>query len=306
MTRLAPWLVAALVLVSVGAVAGTGSLPGSGAGGPAALPSDAATQMNDSDTAPTGGLVSSVIGMEEASVDASVTIDRFETRLGAAGTDAERAAVVATALNASRMEVRMLEMRRATLEARLANDTISQGWFDVETSWLLSQVETQDRVVERLHRAARTVPREALSERNATVADVERLQERIDGLLTVEAPEVHRTTLDRQFYRQFAAFAERFNDSAGSAAAGQIDERLAGERVTLHITSDMGAPVVLSLRMTDDARITEIRAGHHPDATVRLRLNVMTARGLVTAENPRQALSAGITDGNITVQSLSS
>lgn len=296
------------VLLALGStVAGPAvTLPGPADAGSSPSTLATAVENESNESAPTGGLVSSVVGMEESTVDASVTIARFETRLAAASSDEARADVVATALNDSRMQVAMLEMRLETLRERRANGSISEGWFAVETAWLLSTAEEQAQVLARLNRAARSVPREPLADRNATVQHVVRLRQRLDPLLEVEEPDVHRTTFDRAFYRQFPEFAQRFNDSADSTTDGPIEEHLAGERVDLHVESDTGSPVVLSVRMTDDARIVDIRAGQRSDATVRATLDEATARRLVTAENPRTVLSEAIRNDEVTIQQLSS
>jgi hypothetical protein len=267
---------------------------------------DRSPQMEggDNESAPPGGFVSSVVGMEEAAVDGTVAVARFETRFAAAETDAERAAVVAATLNETRDRVATLEMRLATLEARRTNGTISRGWFEVETSWLLASAENQDRVLARLERAARRLPPASLRRHNASVARIRIVRARTDELLARERPDIHRTSFDRQFYREVAAFADRFNESARAGESGTVERFLDSERVTFVVESPGGPPAVVSFRTTDDGRIVDLRAGARPDATVRFRTDARTARRLFAAENPRAAFARALLDGDVTARGV--
>ena len=296
MTRLVAWLLVALVVAS----ALTTVAPANGRAVP---------QMggDGNGSAPPGGFVSSVVGMEEAEVDATVTIARFETRLAAAETDGERAAVLGTTLAATNETVSMLEMRLATLQAKRMNGSISEGWFAVETSWLLASAENQGRVVARLERAARSLPASELASHDASHERIEALQSRVATLRETERPAIHETAFDRRFYEALAGFAARFNESAGaggSAGSGTVARLLDGERVTFVVEPAMGTPSVVSFRTTDDARIVDLRAGAHADATVRLRTDAATARRLFTAENPRRAFATALLEGDISVRGV--
>lgn len=292
MTKLLAWALVGLVVASAVTTGATGQ--------------DRSAQMDggDNESAPPGGFVSSVVGMEEAAVDGTVAVARFETRFAAAETDSGRAAVVAATLNETRDEVATLEMRLATLEARRMNGTISRGWFDVETSWLLASAENQDRVLARLERAARTLPSASLRRHNASVTRIRDVRARVDGLLARERPDIHRTSFDRGFYREVAAFADRFNESARSGESGTVERFLDSERVTLVVESPGGPPAVVSFRTTDDGRIVDLRAGARPDATVRFRTDARTARRLFAAENPRRAFARALLDGEIAARGV--
>lgn len=299
MNRLLTWGLAALLVVGTVALAGS-------AGHQRTAPQRVSEQMDDGSngSAPSGGFVSSVIGMEEASVDGTVAISRFETRFEAAPTDEARAAVLARSLNGTRMQVAMLEMRLRILESRRANGSISEDWFAIEVSWLRSQAVYRGKLAERLERAARTVPREDLGARNASVERIERLQERIDRLLATDAPAIHRTTFDRQFYREVALFVERFNESADASEAGALGDLLDGETVNLYIESTRGPPAVVSFRTTDTARIVDLRAGERANATVRMRMDEQTARRLLTADDPYRVLTAALVRGDVSTRGI--
>lgn len=263
-------------------------------------------QMDDegNGSAPSGGFISSVVGMEEATVDATVTVASFETRLSAASTDSERAAVIARSLNASRMQVSMLESRLETLRARRMNGSISRGWFAVETSWLLSSAENQRAVAARLERATRTVPREELTRRNAAPAQIQRLQDRIDRLLATDVPEIHRTSFDRGFYRDLAVVVERFNESSESTNLGVLRPLFDREQVNLYIDGSDRAPSVVSFRTTDQPRITDLRAGERANATVRVRMDARTARRLVNAERPGRVFARAFLNDEVSVRGI--
>lgn len=263
-------------------------------------------QMDDegNGSAPSGGFISSVVGMEEATVDATVTVASFETRLSAAATDSERAAVIARSLNASRMQVSMLESRLEALRARRMNGSISRGWFAVETSWLLSSAEEQRAVTARLERATRTVPQDELARRNAAAAQIQRLQDRIDRLLATEVPEIHRTSFDRQFYRDLAVVVERFNESAESTNLGVLRPLFDREQVNVYIDGTDRSPSVVSFRTTDQPRITDLRAGERANATVRMRMDERTARRLVNAERPGRVFARAFLNDEISVRGI--
>ena len=292
MTRPLAWALVALLVASAVATGVAGE--------------DRRPQMDggDNESAPPGGFVSSVVGMEEAEVDGTMTVARFEARFAAAETDAERAAVVGATLNATRDRVATLETRLSTLEARRANGTISRGWFDVETSWLLASTENQDRVLARLERVARRLPPASLRRHDASVARIREVRARTDELLSTERPAIHRTSFDRGFYREVAAFAARFNGSATAGESDTVERFLDSERVTLVVESSGGPPAVVSFRTTGDARIVDLRAGARPDATVRLRTDARTASRLFAAENPRRAFARALLDGEITARGV--
>lgn len=291
-----------------GPVAAAGDRPGeatrdrdgSEAGRVGSLQMDGGTN----ESAPPGGLVSSVVGMEEASVDATVAISRFEERFSAARTEGERAAAVAASLNATRTRVTTLERRLRTLEARRANGSISRGWFAVELSWLLSSAESEGEVVARLERAARRVPRDALARRNASPERIGRLRARVDRLQARDPPGIHRTTFDRQFYRDLAVTIGTLDEDAGATDLGALEDLVDGERVNLYVGSGDPPASVVSFRTTDEARITEFRAGEHPGATVHVRTSEETARRIVNADDPARALSEALLRGEVTIRGV--
>lgn len=266
----------------------------------------APSPQSDNRSVPPGGLVSSVIGMEASSVDGTVSIERLRTRFSAATTDSERARVIASALQASRQQVTALENRRDTLETRRANGSISQGWFDVERSWLLAAAENQALVTGEIERRARRVDANELARRNATVEQIGQLRDRIDRLQSSDPPEIHQTTFDRSFYRDLAAFFERFNEAADSRNDSERRALFDNNRVNLYIESDAGPPAVLSVRATADGRIVDLRAGEHPDATVRMELSEGTAGRLIDSETPREAFRTARSEGEISITEIRS
>lgn len=258
------------------------------------------------ESAPPGGFISSIVRMERSSVDAGITVEYFNTQLATAGTEADRAEVIASSLNASRQRVMMLENNLETLEAKKMNGSINQGWFDIELSWLLAAAENQEQVLMRLERAAQTSSQEELAQRNATIESINQIQNRVGRLLDKDNPDIHQTTFDRQFYKELSSFSERFNEDTRTGESGELDDLFDGEWVNLHIESDRGPTAVLSFLATDNTRIVDIRAGQHPDASVRMVMDERTARELITSESPGLAFTTAVQEEEITYSEIGS
>lgn len=106
-------------------------------------------------------------------------------------------------------------------------------------------------------------------------------------------------TFGGEFYARVGTFAADYNDRrpdlgpAGAVARGNV--------VNLHVVAADGETAVVSFRLTEDNRITDLRAGTRSDASVRVEMDAATFDRIATAPDPGAAFKRALDDGDVTI-----
>jgi hypothetical protein len=107
-----------------------------------------------------------------------------------------------------------------------------------------------------------------------------------------------------------AAFAEYegmvavYNESITSVDVGVAGDQLSNERVNLVVTDADGATATMSFRMDSQLRMTELKLGERPDATLRMSTDRGTFDRIAAADNPAVAFRNAVASGDITFDGI--
>lgn len=288
MTRWPSLLVVAVLVLSATAIAG-GMLVTTAA-------------ENDGDVSP-GESVSGVIDVQGATVDQTVSVATFQTRLSDGATPAERAAVVSTTLDRTERRLETLERRLQRLETARTDGSISRDEYRTRLATVIANTRVLDDLTTRIERASEGIDDETLRDAGVSAERISSLQTRIDRVLAAQ-PDGESDTIDPAFVEQIATVAEAYNERVKRDELGVLGSMIAGERINLHIVRPDGDHAIVSFRTTESARVRQLRAGPHPDSTVRITVGESNAKRLVYANDPGRATSEAFADGEIRVTGI--
>ncbi|AFK21072.1 hypothetical protein E6P09_18070 (plasmid) [Haloferax mediterranei ATCC 33500] len=267
-----------------------------------ATPAASVEQTNATASEP-GPTVSTVIAVQDTTVDQSMRIAEFQSRLTAAETTASRARVVAGELDRVETRLDTLETRLDRYQEARENGSISPDIYSTRVAPVVASARSLDARVDRIRIATDRIDAETLRDANVTQARIETVQSRIDRVVAVDEAAVEPGTFGPKFYRQIATVVESYNN-AEAVDLGVLGSHINGERINLHITTADGDTAVVSFRMTGNNRIRDLRAGPHPDATLRVTTDESTARRLLNDDHPGVAVSRAVVDGEIRIDGI--
>lgn len=269
-----------------------------------AIAATAAPTVTDNGTdASPGTDASGTIGSQGATIGTEIRLGSFETRFSNADSPSARAQVIAGELDRTERQVRTLESRLETLTTQRERDTIDQGTYESRSLRISSSARTQAAVLDRIQRRATDVDATALERAEVTTERIERLRSRTEELVAAGG-EGATSRLEPEFYRQVRTVATGYNEDVASQDLGVLGAYLDNERVNLHVVRTDGETEVVSFRTTADTRVRELRAGPHPDASVRVTVDESTARNIVQSDDPGEQANDAFLDGEIDVDGL--
>lgn len=251
-----------------------------------------------------GTVVSGAIGAQGGAIEGSLTLADVERRLAAAETPAARVRVAGEALDDLARTLDTLEARLADLQTARDRGQIDEAAYATRVAPIASRAHSVRPVLDRLRPVLEDGT--AGDRRRATVtrSRLEALAERVDALVATDPDGAATVGLGTEFYRALARVAGTYNDRVGQVDLGVLGSHLDDERVNLRIERSDGDVAVVSFRTTGDTRVRELRAGPHPDATVRVTVDESTARRLVQSDEPGEAASEAFTAGDVRVEGL--
>lgn len=134
---------------------------------------------------------------------------------------------------------------------------------------------------------------------NATAGSVVADGVTAQGTSLGEPVDPSSTTFDAAFYARVSSFAAAYNDRRPDlGAAGEFAK---GNVVNLHVLGPDGDAAVVSFRLTEDNRITDLRAGPRSDAAIRMEMETGTFDRIAEASNPGAAFKQRLDDGDVTI-----
>ncbi|WP_396613920.1 hypothetical protein ACH9L7_18905 (plasmid) [Haloferax sp. S1W] len=263
----------------------------------------ASVEQTTSTASEPGPSVSTVIAVQDTTVHQSIEVAKFQSRLSAADTTDSKARVIADELD-------RVETRLKTLEARLdrhrearANGSIGFDTYAMRVAPVAAGARSLDARIGRIRLAADSIDADTLRDANVTSDRIEAVQSRIDLVIAADERTLEPAPLGPAFYRQLATVAETYNNNE-AVDLGVLGSHINGERINLHITTADGDTAVVSFRITEQSRVRDLRAGPHPDATLRVTTNESTARRLLNDDHPGAAVSQAVVDGGISIDGL--
>ena len=268
----------------------------------AAITAAPTATTNDTAASP-GEEAAGTVGSQGATIQGELRVATFESRLDDADSDSARAAVIATELDRVETQVTTLESRRQTLAEERADGALDEGTYASRATRLGANARTEAAVLERIERRATAVDDAPLRDAGVTTERIETLQSRTDELVAVGDGNAG-AELNRDFYRKVRTAAVVYNEEVASQNLGVLGTYLDGERVNLHVVREDGETEVISFRTTGDNRIRELRAGPHPDASLRVAVDESTARAIVDSEESVETANQAFLDGEITIDGL--
>lgn len=286
-------LSAAAVLLLVGtAVVALPAVDGGGAG---------TVQAEDT---PVGTVGSSLLDVQGARIERTLELETLSVRLERANTSADRARVLAGALDRVERRVGSLETRLERLRTARDDGSVTEDTFAVRVAPLASAARTQSALLDRVAAAAETVDDATLREAGVTPDRIGDLRTRVDRVATAGRGVFETDGLDAGFYDRVATVAEEYNRGTAEENLGLLGAYLAGERINLRIVTDDGDVETVSFRMTPARKVRDLRAGPHPDATLRVTTGETTAREVVNSSSPARAASEAFLDGEVRVDGI--
>lgn len=263
----------------------------------APMPAVADHEDNETDVG-AGEYVVSGLAVERVVVDGAVERRRFERDVRAAASARARAEVVARYLTASRDRLDALERRETTLDDAVANGSMRPGEHAARTARLAAAATNVRRLATSLEATASDLPRDVRRDAGVELATIRQLRadatalaERTGGLDTPDGA-VYAT-----IERMVGAYNERGDP------AGLFGEQLRNERVNLYVDTPESTGVV-SFRVDENDRITQVRAGPRGDATLRMETDDRTVRRIADATDPAAALRDAAETDRVTVTGI--
>jgi hypothetical protein len=285
---LAVALLALSVTLAWGAVTGV-------LGGPTPVTDESAAEPLDVDP---GAALAGVVDVQGASLDRSVRVVAFERELAEA--DARgRATAIDGALDRAERAIGDLETRVATLR-----DAYEGDGYGTRVAPVAAKARTLRALLDRAEEAAQTVPTAELRDAGVTTGRFEALASQLDGIVAADPGTLGTDDVDKEFYDRLLATVETYNEGVENYDLGVLGTYLRGERVNLRLAKTGGGTEFLSFRTTGEGRILDLRAGPHPDATVRVTLEESTARKILDADDRAGVASQAFFDGEIKVDGL--
>jgi hypothetical protein len=112
----------------------------------------------------------------------------------------------------------------------------------------------------------------------------------------VEAP---GGTFDGEFYDQVTTIVASYDDSQPDLGfAGGL---ITGNVVNFRVTGPEGDRATVSFRVTDDNRLTDVRAGARDDAKIRMTTDRATVDRIANAEKPGTAFRDAVEAGDVRI-----
>lgn len=248
--------------------------------------------------ASSGEFTSSVLDIQAGRIDGELRRAAFQERLD--GTEgAERAEVIAAELNRTEGRLSILEARLETLQSSRDNGSITGDEYAVRVAPVASDARALGQVVERATVAASDINNETLQEVGITQTRLSEIETRINRVVNADEGAVATTGLGTGFYRQVAEAAERYNQQVMINDLGLLGRYVSSERITLRIIGHDGSTNVISFRTTEDGRVRDLRAGAHPNPTLRVTTDETTARTVVNSDQPGMAANQAFLEGKI-------
>ncbi|ELZ89194.1 hypothetical protein GCM10007209_34030 [Haloferax sulfurifontis] len=187
------------------------------------------TATNDSaassETLP-GQRLSAVIGVQGSETNGELERRTFEARFAKANSNASKAAVVATQVDAVRERLTELEQRRDRLEAQRENGTLSEGQYRARLTQTVADIERTRSMLNQTADAASTVPAEDLSARGVETAELDRLRTNASELT---GPEVAAIAGELAGNPGRGIGRERAANETGTDNGGQPDDAGRGD-----------------------------------------------------------------------------
>lgn len=262
-------------------------------------PVAAVADREDNETSVGAGehVVAGVAG-ERAAVDGAVERRRFELEIRTAESDRARATVVSSYMTVSRERLDALERREAALDAAVENGSMAPGERAARTAQLGGQATGISRLATVLEETSAALPRDVRRDAGVRLSDVRQLRKDATAL-------AERTrglgTANGAAYATVARMVSAYNDRGDPE--GLFADQLRDERVNLYVESATGTAVV-SFRVTEDDRLTGLRAGTRGDATVRLDTDSRTVVQVADANDPAAALRDAVDADRVTVSGI--
>lgn len=104
------------------------------------------------------------------------------------------------------------------------------------------------------------------------------------------------------FYRSVSAVATSYNEEQPDIGLG--GGFATGNVVNLHVTNADGEEAVVSFRLTEDNRITDLRAAPRDDATIRMATDRATFDRIANARSPGEAFARALDSGDIRISGI--
>jgi hypothetical protein len=284
MRRGLTWLVAGLLITAVPLATG------------ASWQSD--PHVNESTPGP-GPAVAGVIGEQGATVDGAIRVQTVNQQLEAATTPSERAHVIARTVERTRGPVDRLKEQFEQLQAARDSGSIDEQTYVTRLGVLAARAHSLQDVTERLQVTASDIDSATLREAGVSREQITTLDERLEPIVTAGDELRDTGALDPSFYRHIGVVAAAYNDVAAERDLGLLGTYLSGERVNLHVVTSDGDTEMVSFRTTETTQVRELRAGPHPDATVRVTISESTARQVLGSEDPVVAANEALLSGAI-------
>jgi hypothetical protein len=251
-----------------------------------------------------GTVASSLFEVQEARTAGTVELETLRVRIERANVPTERAGVLADALDDVETDVDTLETRLERLRTARENGSLPEGGFAVRVAPVASAARARGALLEHVAATAGEIDDATLRAAGAAPDRIASLRERVDRVAQAGRGALEADGLGRAFYRRIVAAAERHNRETAGENLGLLGSYLRGERINLRIRTGNGDAEVVSFRTTRTMEVRELRAGPHPDASLRVTTDAATASEIANDTTPARAASEAFLDGEISIDGL--